>query len=253
PPPKSLLARVAWPVALGVSLLALGTLAFIHFRETQPVPETVRFRDALPENGSFTITGVSALSPDGRKLAFSAAGSDGVPRIWLRSMDSLVAQPLPGSETAPVVIALFWSPDSRYIGFQGEGKLKKIDTAGGPALALCDVPNGNVGGGSWSKDGVILFGLGGRLLRVSASGGTPSPVTAPSGRGEGVAYPWFLPDGQHFLYLRGSAKPDSTGMYVGSLSVKPEEQSSQRIMPLDHQPMYVPPSGSGLGYIVFLR
>src|SRR6185369_10964719 len=97
-----------------------------------------------------------------------------------------------------------------------ESKLKKIDTAGGPALALCDVAGNNVGGASWSKDGVILFAQGGRLMRVSASGGTPSPVTAPSGRNEGVAYPWFLPDARHFLYYRVSAKPDSTGMYAGS-------------------------------------
>jgi len=250
--PPSRIGKLAWVVA-ALALLAAGALAFIHFRETPPVAETVRFRDALPENGSFTITGVSALSPDGRKLAFSAAGADGVPRVWLRSMDSLTAQPLPGSETVPVLIVLFWSPDSRYIGFQGEGKLKKIDTAGGPALALCDVPNGNVGGASWSKDGVILFAQGGRLMRVSASGGTPSPVTTNSGRGEGVAYPWFLPDGQHFLYYRVAAKPDSTGLYVGSLSVKPEEQNSQRLMPIEHQPMYVPSSDSGPGHIVFLR
>ena len=256
-PPPSRIGKLAWVVA-AVGLLAAAALAFIHFRETPPVAETVRFRDALPENGSFTITGVSALSPDGRKLAFSAAGADGVPRVWLRSMDSLTAQPLPGSETVPVLIVLFWSPDSRYIGFQGEGKLKKIDTAGGPALALCDVPAGNnIGGASWSKDGVILFAQGGRLMRVSASGGTPSPVTVASGRGEGVAYPWFLPDGQHFLYYRVSTKPDSTGMYVGSLGAKPEEQNSQRLMPLEHQPMYVPASDSrgdsGPGHIVFLR
>jgi Tol biopolymer transport system component len=251
-PSPSRSGKLAWVVA-ALGLLAAAALAFVHFREAAPVAETVRFRDALPENGSFTITGISALSPDGRKLAFSAAGADGVPRVWLRSMDSLVAQPLPGSETAPVLIVLFWSPDSRYIGFQGDGKLKKIDTAGGPALALCDVPNASVGGGSWSKDGVILFAQSGRLMRVSASGGTPAPVTAPTGRGEGVAYPWFLPDGQHFLYYRVAAKPDSTGMYVGNLSAKPEEQSSQRLMPLEHQPMYVPASDSGPGHVVFLR
>ena len=251
-PSQSRLGMLGWLTA-ALALLTAGALAFVHFRETPPIAETVRFRDALPENGSFTVTGISALSPDGRKLAFSAAGADAVPRVWLRSMDSLVAQPLPGSETGPVLIALFWSPDSRYIGFQGEGKLKKIDTAGGPALALCDISNGNVGGASWSRDGVILFAQGGRLMRVSASGGTPSPVTTPSGRGEGVGYPWFLPDGQHFLYYRVSAKPDSTGMYVGSLSAKPEEQSSQRLMPLDHQPMYVPASDSGPGQVVFLR
>ena len=251
-PAQSRLGMLGWATA-AVALLAAGALAFIHFRETPPVANTVRFRDALPENGTFTLTGVSALSPDGRKLAFSAVGADGVPRIWIRSMDSLTAQPLPGSETPPVVIALFWSPDSRYVGFQGEGKLKKIDTAGGPALALCDVAAGNVGGGSWSKDGVILFAQGGRIMRVSASGGTATPVTPAPGRGEGAAYPWFLPDGQHFLYYRVSTKPDSTGMYAGSLSVKPEEQNSQRLMPLEHQPMFVPSSDSGPGRVVFLR
>ena len=255
-PSPSRFGKAPWIIA-ALALLAAGALAFVHFRETPPIVETVRFRDALPPNGSFTITGLSALSPDGRKLAFSASGADGVPRVWVRSMDSLDAQPLPGSETAPVLIVLFWSPDSRYIGFQGEGKLKKIDTAGGPALALCDVAGGNVGGGSWSKDGVILFAQGGRLMRVSASGGTPYPVTVAAGRGEGAAYPWFLPDGEHFLYYRVSPKPDSTGMYVGSLSAKPEEQSSQRLMPLDHQPMYVPAldssRDSGTGHVVFLR
>ena len=125
-------------------LLAAG-LAFVHFRETPPVAEPVRFTAGLPQDGTFTITGISALSPDGRKLAFSATGADGIPRLWIRSMDSLVAQPLPSSETAPVLIALFWSPDSRYLAFQGDGKLKKIDTAGGPALVLCDVPA--LGGG----------------------------------------------------------------------------------------------------------
>jgi hypothetical protein len=115
------------------------------------------------------------------------------------------------------------------------------------------VAGGSVAGGSWSKDGVILFAQGGRLVRVSASGGTPSPVMVAAGRGEGFGYPWFLPDGDHFLYYRASTKPDSTGMYVGSLSAKPEEQSSQRLMPLDHQPMYASASDSGPGHVVFLR
>jgi eukaryotic-like serine/threonine-protein kinase len=146
PPPRSLLARLAWPAALGLSLLAAGALAFIHFRETPPVAETVRFTAAVPENVNFTIVGIFTLSPDGRKLAFSATGSDGVPRIWIRSLDSLTAQPLPGSETGPALASLFWSPDSRFIAYQADGKLKKIDTSGGPVEALCDAPDQVVGG-----------------------------------------------------------------------------------------------------------
>ncbi len=252
PPPRSLVSRVAWPVALGLSLLAAGALAFVHFRETPPVAETVRFKAALPENLNFTIAGISAFSPDGRKLAFSASGADGVPRLWIQSLNSLVAQPLPGSETASVLIALFWSPDSRYLVFEGDGKLKKIDLSGGPALALCDAPS-RIGGASWGRDGVILFSLAGRLMRVSASGGTASPVTASLPGGEGVAYPWFLPDGRHFLYYRWSPKSEIAGMYAGSVDAKPEEQSTQRLMPLEHQPMYVPSPDSGPGNIVFLR
>jgi len=252
PPPRSLLARFAWPAAFGVALLAAAALAFIHFRETPPVAETVRFKAVLPENVNFTITGVSAFSPDGRKLAFSASGADGVPRLWIQSLNSLVAQPLPGSETAAVLIALLWSPDNRYLVFEGDGKLKKIDLSGGPPLALCDAPS-RIGGASWGRDGVILFSLAGRLMRVSASGGTASPVTASLPGGEGVAYPWFLPDGRHFLYYRWSPKSEIAGMYAGSVDAKPEEQSTQRLMPLEHQPMYVPSLDSGPGNIVFLR
>ena len=252
PAPRSLLARVGWPAAFGLALFAAGALAFVHFRETPPVAETVRFKAALPENLNFTIAGISAFSPDGRKLAFSASGADGVPRLWIQSLNSLVAQPLPGSETASVLIALFWSPDSRYLVFEGDGKLKKIDLSGGPALTLCDAPS-RIGGGSWGRDGVILFQQPGRIMRVSASGGTPSPVTPSPGRGEGVAYPWFLPDGRHFLYYRWSPKSEIAGMYAGSVDAKPEEQSTQRLMPLDHQPMYVPSPDSGPGNIVFLR
>jgi len=251
PPPRSLLTRLAWPAAFGVALLAAAALAFVHFRETPPVAETVRFTAAIPENVNFTIIGTFTLSPDGRKLAFSATGSDGVPRIWIRSLDSLTAQQLPGSESSPTLAALFWSPDSRFIAYQSDGKLKKIDTAG--AVVLCDAPN-QIVGGSWNRDGVILFTQNGALMRVSAAGGTPSAVIAapPAGQGN-YAFPQFLPDGHHFLYLRGSPKPETTGFYVGSIDVKPDQQSTQRLMEGASQPIFVPSSDSSVGRIVFLR
>jgi serine/threonine protein kinase/Tol biopolymer transport system component len=248
-PPPSRLGKLSWAAA-AVCLLAAAVLAFIHFREKPPVAETVRFKAALPENVNFSLTGVSSISPDGRKLAFSAAGADGVPRVWIRSLDSLVAQPLPGSETAPVVVSLFWSPDSRFVAFQSEGKLKKIDTAGGPALPLCDAPT-NVAGGSWNPDGVIIFALNGRIVRVSAAGGAASPVTAPA-PGDPHVFPAFLPDGRHFLYLHGSTKPEIRGVYIGALDVKPEQQSTQRLMAAEFSPLYVPSPDSGPGHILFL-
>ncbi len=250
PPPRSLLARLAWPAAFGIAALAAGILAFFHFRETPPVAEPVRFTAPLPDNANFTIVGIFNVSPDGRKIAFSASGQDGVPRIWIRSMDSLTAQPLPGSETGPALASLFWSPDSRFIAYQADGKLKKIDAAGGPAVVLCDAP-GQIVGGAWNRDGVIVFRKDGALMRVSAAGGTPT-VVIPAVQGNSYAFPAFLPDGRHFLYLRAS-RTEAQGFYVGALDVKPEQQSTQRLMDNTFQPVYVPSPGSNTGRIVFLR
>src|SRR4029077_17652270 len=100
-----------------------------------------------------------AVSPDGRHLAFSATGSDGIVRLWIRDLESLEIRALPNSFPANlhvsgsvVVPPFFWSPDSRLIGFQSVGKLAKIDISGGPAQTLCDV-QGTVVGGSWNRDG----------------------------------------------------------------------------------------------------
>jgi len=108
-----------------------------------------------------------------------ATGAGGT-QLWVRSMDSLQAQPLAGTSNADYP---FWSPDSRYIGFFADGKLKKISVFGGPAQTLCDAPNGR-GGGAWNEDGVILFAPtdGGGLSCVSAAGGVPVPVTKATGR-----------------------------------------------------------------------
>ena len=147
--------------------------------------------------------GVFAVSPDGRQLAFLAAGSDGIQRIWIRSLHTLETRPLPGSES-PVVAPFFWSPDSRYIAYGDGQKLKKIDISAGTAETLCEAP-GVVIGGSWIRDGVIIFGQGpGSIMRVSANGGAASAVTVlDASRGEvAQLLPSFLPDGRHFIYLQ---------------------------------------------------
>src|SRR5206468_7037990 len=115
-----------------------------------------------------------ALSPDGRYLIF-AAQVDGTQRLWLRPLDAIDPQPLPGTEDAQYP---FWSPDNQYIGFFAQGKLRKIAVSGGPVQTLCDVSNGR--GGTWNRDGVIVFaplGASPGLQRVPAGGGVPSTVT----------------------------------------------------------------------------
>ena len=113
----------------------------------------------------------------------------------------------------------FWSPDSRFIGFFAQGKLKKIDASGGSPQTLCDAPAGN--GGTWNREGVIVFAPNreGVLARVSAAGGIPAAVTALDRRRQETAHLWpqFLPDGRHFLYLALSGQRENRGLYVGSL------------------------------------
>jgi eukaryotic-like serine/threonine-protein kinase len=244
-----------WVVAACFAI-ALAVVAGIHFRAASPpqFANAVRFQIPIterlaPGGGNF------ALSPDGRHLAFPATGPDGVSRLWIRSLDSLEERPLPGSESS-VFPPFFWSPDSRYIVFDGGGKLKKIDTGGGPAQTLCEISHFAVGG-SWNQEGTIVFGSGngGGLQRVSANGGPSSPVTVldPSGSEVRHDFPLFLPDGRHFIYQRTSNKPGNSGIYVGSLDAKPEEQSSKRLLETALGGQYVSSSDPGTGQLLFLR
>ncbi len=209
----------------------------------------------MPANTTLPFLGTFAVSPDGRQLAFAAKGSDGVLRLWVRALSSLQARPLPGSESS-VNDPFFWSPDSRFIAFDADGKLKKIDVSGGEAQTLCDV-GPDMEGGSWSPDGVIIFGSGrsGNLMQVSADGGTPTPLTTlNASRNEAVhAFPSFLPDGRHFIYWMASNAPDNRGIYVGSLDAKPDEQDSRELVTTDQLAEYAPSSDPNIGQLLFVR
>src|SRR5713101_1422062 len=119
-------------------------------------------------------TGPLMISPDGTRLVFSARSPDGRQQLWLRPLRSDSAQPLAGTEGATHP---FWSADSRSVAFFAEGKLKKIDAGGGPEQVLCDAPDGR--GGSWNREGTILFAatFNGPMYRVYAGGGTPVQAT----------------------------------------------------------------------------
>ena len=148
--------------------------------------------------------GPLAVSPDGRQVAFVAQNATGGTLIWVRSLDTLAAKGLAGTEGG---VSPFWSPDSRSLGFFAGEKLKRIDVSGGPPITLCDASPGI--SGTWSPDGVIVFSpAGGTVLqKVSAAGGVPTAATAFQGEETAHARPAFLPDGRHFVYR---AIPDPT-------------------------------------------
>src|SRR5215510_6873546 len=185
----------------------------------------------------------AALSPDGRYLAVSMVSADNKRNLWLRRMDSVAFQMLAGTEEGSLP---FWSPDSRFIGFFAQEKLRRISIAGGSPQTLCDVPNPN--GGTWNREGVILFAATGQrgLARVSASGGVASAVTTPDrARMEHFyAFPQFLPDGRHFLFFSLSEKREARGIFVASLG----SEERREILQTDSRALYTPP-----GFLLFLR
>lgn len=215
--------RLAWIAAALFFLVTLGLASLLFSRRAPELPQTVRFAIFPPDKWSIAGTGALttgatapvATSPDGRQIAFVAVSAEGQAMLWVRSLDGLEARQLAGTEGAT---SPFWSPDNRSLGFFAGGKLKKIDISGGPAITLCDAPDNR--GGTWSRDGVIVFAPTNTsaLQRVPAEGGVPSTAT-PLGSGElGNIRPSFLPDGRHFLYSTIGPRSGTGGpIYLGSL------------------------------------
>jgi serine/threonine protein kinase len=245
PPRANATAKVAWLVA-GILAIALAAALWTLLRP-RPTPTAAmsQFVIPSPEKSSFTSMATSqAISPNGRLLVFVATNSAGTPVLWLRPLDSLTAHPLAGTEEAQHP---FWSPENSSLGFFARGKLKKIDVTGGPAQTIADAPFAQ--GGTWNRDGEIVFAprrRGGVLYRVPASGGTAVPVTDIDETKQEFshAWPFFLPDGRHFLFARGSTLGGNPSLYVGSLDSK-----EVKVIPgVASAAMYSPP-----GYILFLR
>jgi serine/threonine protein kinase/Tol biopolymer transport system component len=240
-------ARAAWVAAglLLLGLLAALPLAIAHLRQPAGAAQLLKLSMTLPENVTLGAGMPSfALSPDGRRIAFIAF-SAGKERLWVRSLDSDTAQPLAGTEGIINTSPPFWSPDSRFIGFFAEGKLKTIDAAGGPPQVLCNVSASR--GGAWNRDGTILFGTAASpIARVGATGGEPKPVTTFDQTRDEASHRWpyFLPDGRHFLYFVRSNRPEYNGVYLGELS----GNVTKLLVKTNTNALYAPP-----GYLLFLR
>lgn len=215
--------HLAWGLAAGFAVLAIAAavLAYVASQKQLPI---LRVQINPPDKTQFNLSGdtsgPAAISPDGRYAVFSARGETGS-RLYLRSLDSLNPQPLPGTEGA---MFPFWSPDSRSVAFFGTEKLKRVEIAGGAPVNLCDVNLAR--GGSWGDNGIILFASSYNtgILQIPASGGTPAAIT----HVDNVTYtshrwPWALPDGKHFLYLavnhNAETSPD-TAIFFASLDGK---------------------------------
>ena len=205
--------------------------------------QPIRFEVAAPLDQR--VVGTVALARDGSRLAFTARGPDGSTMLWIRALGDPKAAMLQGTEGAELP---FWSPDGRSVGFFASGALKRIAISGGPPQTLTAV-TADVRGASWGADDRIVFApsFTGTLMQVSASGGMVTPATTlDKGRSEGThRWPWFLPDGRHFLYYAaGSTGQEPGEIFVGEIGsgkVKHLVQSSSIAV-------YASP-----GYLLFVR
>lgn len=211
-------ARPSRWLAAGAGAIAAGVLALLFARHlpNRNSPPGGHFTiQAPPQTVLSPYAGGRAISPDGRHLAFVAYEDTTGARIWLRRLDALAARPVEGSEAATF---LFWSPDSKELGFFAGGKLKKVAIHSGPPEVICDAPDPR--GGTWGKDGVILFAPqpAGGLYRVSSKGGTPIEILGPDSTSQETALRWpqFLPDGKRFFFVSLPPKKDEFDLFVSA-------------------------------------
>jgi len=223
--------RLWMGVAL-VATVAAATFGALYWRAASAESDIVRASIPAPPGTEFNLDtdypGPLAVSPDGKSVAFSAVDESGKILLWVRDLEDLTAQPMAGTDNARYP---FWSPDSREIAFFDLTKLKKIEATGGPALSLCDAPNGK--GGTWNRQGLIVFSPNSTatLFSVPEAGGEPTQVTEfDVEKGDNShRHPRFLPDGEHFLYVARTSfggVQDKTRLMVGSL-----EGESKELMP----------------------
>ena len=240
-------ARIAWVIA-GFFALTTAALAMVSLRRDRPDPRSVRFEIPAPDGGAFQgILGISsAISPDGKMLAMVVTTGQ-APHLYLRRLDSTRSVRLSGTDGAS---GPFWSPDSQWIGFFADGKLKRVAVAAGAPQTICAVPGARTStpwlAGTWGIENTILFtGLGG-LLRVQASPGA-EPVVAlrrPDGaRGTSTFWPSFLPDGRTFLYYGLNVGAPSE-IRIGSL----ESSETHAVLQAASRAVYAEP-----GYLLFAR
>jgi Tol biopolymer transport system component len=231
--------RRDWLAWVAAGLLLLSTLFFFNevrrLRTGQRERSVHSFIDP-PEKTAFGLTGDDgapiALSPDGTRAVFGAGG-----KLWVQSLEKGSAASLVGSDGGR---SPFWSPDGRSIAFFSEGKLKTTDASGGPVQIICEAPNSR--GGAWGKGGVIVFtpDIQSPLMRVSASGGVPTPLTRLENRRIHTTHRWpsFLPDGKSVLFIAANhadPRSDQNGIYVVSL----DNGRSKRLLSSSDTAQYV--------------
>ncbi|MGA7836545.1 MAG: protein kinase, partial [Ignavibacteriaceae bacterium] len=238
---------LAWTAAALFLIGLVLSLVFFVFNKTdieiQELKASINPPHGINYDNSFGSN--LTISPDGKYISFIGSDSNGTSKLWVRPVNSLTARPLTNASAQAYP---FWSPDSKNIAYFDNSKLMKISLDAGTSLPVCDISTGR--GGSWSKNGTIIFSpdATGGIFKVPSSGGQPEEIIKPdtSNKNQSLRWEYFLPDGDHFLYSienssTGSSAPDA--VYLSSLS----DTSSKKLISASSNCQYAN------GYLLFVR
>jgi Tol biopolymer transport system component len=237
--------RASWVPAVAVlsTIIIAATMILIYSRPVLDI-RVVEFVVGPPAGGVFEqaagiLFSAASISPDGRRLAFTARDASGKTVLWVRALNDPTLHPLPGTDGAALP---FWSPDSRSLGFFAGGKLLRVDLAGGPPQAIVETTTSR--SGTWNRDNLIVIGgINGSLYSVPATGGKPVTITKLAPGQVSHRSPWFLPDGHHYLYFAQGTN-EVSGVFVGALG----SSESRRLLAADSGAVYSP-----TGDLLFVR
>lgn len=223
--------------ALVAGVLISISMAYPAYRYVKGPAEAGELRFRVPAVGLSAAD--IALSPDGTMIAMVARPGPEAAAVYVRMTNAVTFRRIEVTDNAAQP---FWSPDSKSIGFVAGGHLKKVAASGAPPQEVATI-DGTFYGGTWSADGTILFGSTSGIRRVSAEGGTAELVTTIEKPETGHYWPYFLPDGKHFLYLAWSNESDKRAIFVGTIGSK----DKTRLMAADSNPQYAG------GHLLFRR
>jgi eukaryotic-like serine/threonine-protein kinase len=223
----SLQRALPWALAGVLAVALIASLVLGKFAAPAPQRSPVLADIPPPRNTaigqSFLGPASAVVSPDGKRLAFSATDANGVTKLYVQPLASKEAKAIAGTENAAWP---FWSPDGGSLGFFADQKLKTVNLGNGNVQVLADDLCAGYGG-AWSPSGTILFtpNCGGPLNEIPSSGGKPSPATNLANGKGGNGLPVFLPDGRHFLDVSNPSNILPTSIWMGSLG-----SSEQRLI-----------------------
>lgn len=248
PTPKKTLGLRLWVLLSAAFVLCAASVAAVILlpgRNSGPV-----YRFSVDQEEA-KYPGMPAVSPDGRSLSWSANGSEGKRMLWLQALDGAHAKPVANTEGAS---APFWSPDSSYVAYFANGYLYRIKVQGGTSVgapvAICKTDEFS-GGGSWNRDGMIIFApsLTGGLSKVPATGGTPQVITKlnPARTERSHLWPQFLPDGKHFLFFVATDGSETSGVFSGAI----DSPTYTQLFSSETNAVYS--NAGSTGYLLYIR